>query len=204
MSFIDLPERSEEWHAHRRKFIGGSEIAGLFGAQPDFGDSEYTLFLLKSGKVQSKHKGSGRAVWGTQFEPTIAAATAQTRGWKISKGRYATDDSTPGMGASLDYEVIDAGADRDGVQLGPILFGEDEVGQVMRAIDGPLDGPGSCKSNRPTMGISSGLGSLVSRLITCCFRSSMSWRARATAGQQLRPCSGTTTFGSISIVRGKR
>jgi predicted phage-related endonuclease len=140
--FIDLPEHTPAWHAMRAGKIGGSDIAGLFGAQPDWGAGEYELYHVKSGNVPPKKFVSGRAQWGTQFEPTIAHAAAKARGWKIVKGRYAVDDTTAGMGASLDYEVMDPGADVDGVSLGPILFDGDEIGRVMRPILGPLMGPG--------------------------------------------------------------
>ena len=182
--FIDLPEHTPEWHAMRAGKIGGSDIAGLFGAQPDWGAGEYELYHVKSGNVPPKKFVSGRAQWGTQFEPTIAHAAAKARGWKIVKGRYAVDDTTAGMGASLDYEVMDPGADVDGVSMGPILFDGDEIGRVMRPILGPLMGPGHDASQaRSITGTTSGnwIGG-ESRPRMCCSRCSTSLRAAATPG----------------------
>jgi hypothetical protein len=150
MAFIQLPEHTAEWHAHRLKHIGGSEISALFGVQPDFADSEYALFHVKSGTVKPRRNASKRAIFGTRAEPLIAEMVGEFRGWKLQKGRYATDDTTPGMGASLDYEILDPGPDADGVKLGAVMVsdGEDddgeqiEVGKVLRAFTGPLIGPG--------------------------------------------------------------
>jgi predicted phage-related endonuclease len=153
MAFIELPEHTVEWHAHRLKFIGGSEIASLFGVQPNWADSAYALHHVKSGEVKPRKNASKRAIFGTKAEPLIAEMVAEFRGWTLRKGRYATDDTTPNMGASLDYEILDPGTDADGVKPGAVMVrdGDDdddgadekiEVGKVMRAFSGPLDGPG--------------------------------------------------------------
>lgn len=140
--FLNIPERTPEWHAQRLKVIGGSEIAGLFDCQPDFGDSKFTLYYVKSGRVLPLHKSNGRARSGTIMEPAIAEWAAEVRGWKIQKGRYATDDTTPGMGASLDYEILRAGEDADGVEIGNVEIDDDVVGKIYRGERGPLVGPG--------------------------------------------------------------
>lgn len=144
MAFIDVLEHTESWHALRLKNIGGSEIASLFGEEekpePDaedvpagFSDSLFSLHYIKSGAVKPRTIEVERVDAGIFFEPTIAAFAAARRGWKISKGRYATDDTTPGMGASLDYVIDNAGADAAGVSVD---------GNVLRGIAGPLVGPG--------------------------------------------------------------
>lgn len=147
--FIDLPERSEAWHAHRQKFIGGSEIAALFGAEdtdqqidPEddeaipaaFSDSLFSLHYIKSGTINPRPVDNEAVDAGIVMEPYIAAKVAERRGWQITKGRYAIDDTTAGLGASLDFEVVDAGRDADGVSPGGI---------VRRGSDGPLIGRGS-------------------------------------------------------------
>jgi hypothetical protein len=149
MSFIDLPERSPEWHAHRLKFIGGSEIPSLFGAEeqpePDeeyeemdiragFHDSVFALHYIKSGAAKPRPVEAEIVDAGIYMESSIARLAADKRGWKLIKGRYAVDDTTPGMGASLDYEIQDAGEDTKGAAVG---------GPVLRGIRGPLIGPGS-------------------------------------------------------------
>lgn len=144
MAFIDLPEHTEEWHRIRSRNIGGSEIASLFGEEekPDpsaedvkagFSDSLFSLHYIKAGIVKPRQIEADRVDAGIYMEPSIAAYAAAKRGWQIVKGRYATDDTTPGMGASLDYEIMDAGRDAERVV---------EDGHVVRGISGPLVGPG--------------------------------------------------------------
>lgn len=144
MAFIDVLEHTAAWHAIRLKNIGGSDCPALFGEeeQPDpdaeeakagFSDSLFSLHYIKSGIVAPRVIEVERVDAGIFFEPTIASFSAARRGWKISKGRYATDDTTPGMGASLDYVIDDAGADAAGVAVD---------GNVLRGISGPLVGKG--------------------------------------------------------------
>lgn len=142
MAFFEIEERTPEWHAQRAKYIGGSEIGALFGCQLDAADSVFSLHYVKRGKVPPDHQSNGRAWWGSRKEAVIARAAAEARGWKIQKGRYATDETTPGMGASLDYEIIGAGDDAEGVATGPVLVDGDQIGRVIKGIKGPLVGPG--------------------------------------------------------------
>lgn len=44
--------------------------------------------------------------WGNRLESLIAEVTAEAEGWEIRKGGYASDDLCPGLGASLDYEIV--------------------------------------------------------------------------------------------------
>lgn len=144
MTWFDIKEHSEEWHLMRSRHIGGSESASLFGEEekPDayaedvtagFSDSLFSLHYIKAGIVAPRKIEAERIDWGTRLEPKIAEGAAEERGWFISKGQYATDDTTPGMGASLDYIIMNAGVDQGGVTTG---------GSVVRGITGPLKGPG--------------------------------------------------------------
>jgi predicted phage-related endonuclease len=99
----DIEERTPQWHAVRAENIGGSEIAALWGVQSAYQMSKFTLHHVKTKRIPEPRLDSERADWGIEFEPTIARIAARQRGWQISKGGYATDDSTPGMGCSLDY-----------------------------------------------------------------------------------------------------
>ncbi len=40
-----------EWHAQRARNVGASEIAALFGVQPDYALSHYALWHVKAGKA---------------------------------------------------------------------------------------------------------------------------------------------------------
>ena len=92
--------------------IGGSEIAGLFGVQPEFGKSRLRLFLEKAGLVTAEDVPDepGSIVWfGKRKEATIAAMAAELYGWSVSKGGYAIHDRIRGMAASLDYVIAEPG-----------------------------------------------------------------------------------------------
>lgn len=112
MTILDIPEHSDAWHAVRLKNIGGSEIGGLFGVQEDYAQSAYTLHMVKSGRIPAPpvDNSPGSRIWvGTEKEPFIAAIGAKLHGWKIAKGGYCLDDTTPGMACSLDYLITEPG-----------------------------------------------------------------------------------------------
>lgn len=113
MAIIELQERTPEWYAHRNAYVNGSEIASLWGVQPDYAPSAFSLWQVKSGKIQERMVEGERLEWGIRLEPAVAAGIADDEGWSIYKGKTgglrAIDDKTPGMAASLDYMVADAG-----------------------------------------------------------------------------------------------
>ncbi|HEX7186094.1 MAG TPA: YqaJ viral recombinase family protein [Thermoanaerobaculia bacterium] len=89
----------------RRKFIGSSEVAALFGL-----DERRTLFELwhqKAGNIPEPDPSDNQRVfWGTVLEPAIAQGIAGLKGWKIRKvRRYVEHPAVRGMGASLDFEI---------------------------------------------------------------------------------------------------
>lgn len=109
---LTIEEHSEAWHEIRRQNIGGSEIAGLFGLQPDYGQSAFTLHMVKSGRIPPPpvDDSPGSRIWfGTQLEPIIARMAAAIFGWQIEKGGYCLDDTTPGMACSQDYVILAPG-----------------------------------------------------------------------------------------------
>lgn len=95
-----------EWHALRARHIGASEVASLFGVQPPYALSRFALWHVKAGNAPPPDVSGERIDWGNRLESLIAEVTADAEGWKIRKGSYASDDACPGLGASLDYEVI--------------------------------------------------------------------------------------------------
>lgn len=119
MTILYIPEHSPEWHAVRLKNCGGSETAALFGVQEDYAQSEYTLHLVKSGRIPAPpvDNSPGSRIWvGTRKEPFIAETGAELYGWKIEKGYYTLDDTTPGMAASIDYLITEPGPEE--IKLG--------------------------------------------------------------------------------------
>jgi putative phage-type endonuclease len=98
-------EDEAHWHELRAQNIGGSEVAALFGESPYI--TRFNLWHQKSGKVARPEFGNERMRWGTLLEPMIAQGIAEEQGWKIQKvRRYLLHPTVKGMGASLDYEIL--------------------------------------------------------------------------------------------------
>lgn len=119
MTIIQVEEHSEAWHQIRSKHIGGSEISGLWGVQAGWGMSAFTLHMVKSGRIPAPpvDSGPGSRIWfGIKKEPLIASMAAELYGWALQKGSYNIDDTTPGMGASIDYIITEPGPEE--VKLG--------------------------------------------------------------------------------------
>jgi len=116
MTMLQIAENTPEWHAIRLKHIGGSEIAGLFGVQPEFGQSRFTLYQVKSGRIPAPpvdDSPGSRAWFGRRMEPTIATLAAELYGWDIEKGGYCIANDTPGMACSLDYIITRPGSEEE-------------------------------------------------------------------------------------------
>ncbi len=97
------------WHEIRAKNIGGSEVAALFGRSPY--TTPWQLWMSKAGKLDRPFDETFTRA-GKFFEAGIAAWAAEKWGMNIHKvEEYYTDDSTVGMGATLDY------ADDNGVPV---------------------------------------------------------------------------------------
>lgn len=95
----------QDWHEQRARNVGASEVAALFGKSPY--TTLFTLWHQKAGKIARPDFGSERMEWGSALEPVIAQVMAERMGWKIHKvHRYLTHSTVPGMGASLDYEIV--------------------------------------------------------------------------------------------------
>ncbi len=112
MTELRIPEGTPEWHAIRLRHVGGSEVAALFGVQEDYQQSLWTLHMVKSGRIPAPHvdDAPGTRIWyGKKLEPIIAEMAAQLHGWTVTKGGYCIDDTTPGMGCSLDYVITEPG-----------------------------------------------------------------------------------------------
>lgn len=108
MAFRTVPPHSPEWHAIRLQHVGASEVAALFDAQPPYALTRYALHHVKAGTVPAPPVDNERVRMGIAMEPVIGRLAAERHGWTIAPGRYATDDTTFGMGASLDFEIAGA------------------------------------------------------------------------------------------------
>jgi hypothetical protein len=100
-----LLHSESEWTDTRRRHIGSSEVAALFG----LGErrTRFELWHQKAGNIPEPDVSeSDRVFWGTVLRPAIAQGIAERQGWRIRKGyRYIEHPSVRGMGASLDFEI---------------------------------------------------------------------------------------------------
>jgi predicted phage-related endonuclease len=105
MTIIPIPTDRDEWLKLRLDYIGGSETAALFHAQPGYGYSLFAMHHTKAKRIPERAIDSERMEAGTFMEPAIARWAAHREGWGLEQGGYAIDDTTPGLGASLDYQI---------------------------------------------------------------------------------------------------
>lgn len=106
MTVVPYITGTPEWHDLRARHVGASEICALYDVQPDYALSRYALWFVKAKLADPPEVGGERVFWGSRLESLIASVTAEAEGWTIRKGGYASDDLCPGLGASMDYEVV--------------------------------------------------------------------------------------------------
>lgn len=93
------------WHALRASTVGGSEVASLFHCSPYM--TEYELWHQKKGNMPSPDFKNERIKWGNRLEHAIATGIAEDKDWLVRKvHRYMRHREIYGMGASLDYEIL--------------------------------------------------------------------------------------------------
>ncbi len=108
MSHIKIANE-HHWHELRKKHVGASESAALFGMLP--WKTQWQLWMEKAGKLDAPSLDSVKHVSaGKHFEPAIAAWAQHKFGITLQKvHRYLMADDCPGMGASLDFQQIGTG-----------------------------------------------------------------------------------------------
>jgi len=105
-ALFPIPADEAAWHAIRARHVGASEVAALFGAQPDYAPGLFALWHDRAGLVPKKPVDNPRAKWGLRLEEAIATAAAEQEGWEVRPGQYASRD---GLGATLDRIVAAPG-----------------------------------------------------------------------------------------------
>ena len=105
MTIVPIPGSREDWLRLRTRYVGASETAALWDAQADYASSRFALWLHKAGHIAAPNVDVERARWGTLMEPVVAHEIARMEEWGIEWGGFATDDTTLGMSATLDYQI---------------------------------------------------------------------------------------------------
>lgn len=83
----------------RQKGIGSSDVAAILGLSP--WKTALDVYLDKVTEVVSEPMAPALE-WGIRLEPAIAAAVADTTGWKVSKQETLTHAERPYLIASID------------------------------------------------------------------------------------------------------
>lgn len=116
MPLLPIPEDRAAWLALRQSYVGASEVAALFGIQPDYARGAYALWHVKAGRAQDEFDAGPRAAWGLRLEEAIAAAAAEREGWNVRPGMFAVHDQVGGMSATLDRIIAAPGPNDEGAQ----------------------------------------------------------------------------------------
>ena len=99
-------ESDEQWRELRRRNIGGSDIAALFGASPWC--TEFTLWAEKQGITEHVVEENNKMRLGKYLEQYIALELARELGWTVERSKeYHLHPSVTGMGCTLDFDIID-------------------------------------------------------------------------------------------------
>ena len=93
-------ENQADWHALRRKTVGGSEVAALFNCSPYLTLNE--LYHLKRGNLRDGHDNPFTR-FGKRMEPIIAELVEDEMGWRLrQRDVHLYHDDHPCLGATLD------------------------------------------------------------------------------------------------------
>ena len=101
------------WLERRRANVGGSEVSALFGCQPDYAMSWFTLWQVKAGRMSEPKVDHERAEWGKRLEAAIATAAAEKEGWTIADAGYVPHEEIAGLACTLDFLIVAGEAGRE-------------------------------------------------------------------------------------------
>ncbi len=110
------PNNREAWLQERRKFIGGSEVAGIIGLSP--WESPWSIWAYKKGLLSSDKEMTPNMRWGVKLEPVIKREFEETEGYEVTGTQYiALHRDNKVAGATLDGLVR---KDSQSPVLGPL------------------------------------------------------------------------------------
>jgi predicted phage-related endonuclease len=111
-----IPSDRGEWLKLRQRYVGASEVAALFQAQPDYALGHLALWMVKAGRMEPPVVDNPRTRAGLALEDAIAALAADQEGWNVQPGVYASHAC--GLGATLDRIIAEPGLNDAGM-VGP-------------------------------------------------------------------------------------
>lgn len=97
-----------DWQAYRQKQvgIGGSDVATILGLNPY--KSTFSLWLEKTGQIESEKIENENIEWGNILEPVIREKFAKETGFEVKENPWVLQhDTHEFMVANIDGEVFD-------------------------------------------------------------------------------------------------
>lgn len=113
-----MTSEHEQWLAERRKGIGGSDAAALFGVSP--WESPFSLYQAKVGNLPPK-PDSPAMEWGRRLEPVVREAYAEKTGRTVKDGVVSMTHREAGLAfmlANTDGQIIAPDHSGEGVYEG--------------------------------------------------------------------------------------
>jgi len=112
VTLYPIPTDREAWHALRARHLGASEISALFGCEPPYALGVRALWEVKAGRAPRPEVNNPRTRAGLALEEAIASLAAESEGWTVLPGQYASLD---GLGATLDRIIAEPGPNDEGM-----------------------------------------------------------------------------------------
>lgn len=101
---MNAPLKSEQWHAERRKGVGGSDVAAILGLSKF--RTAYDVWLEKTGQAAPQEENEAM-YWGTVLEDVVASEYSRRSGRKIQRvNKQLVHPSLPIARANIDRAVI--------------------------------------------------------------------------------------------------
>ena len=105
-ALLPTPADKMEWHLQRRGGIGASECAPILGLSHYEGDTAYSVWLSKTGRVPIDLSTSEAAEWGHILEPVIRDTAAERLGYDVATVGGLQSRRHEWMRASLDAVLM--------------------------------------------------------------------------------------------------
>lgn len=110
-SFGPFEVQSPEWHAHRRRTLGASEIAAILGVEGAYG-TPLEIWADKTGQLAHEEADKEWLHFGQVLEPIIAAEFERRAKLKtMEEDRQFISVEWPWLGCSLDRWFVDKPGD---------------------------------------------------------------------------------------------
>lgn len=101
------PDNVDHWRVLRAKDVTSTTVAALYGCCPH--TTEFELWHRVKEQTVIEIEPVERMKWGNRLQDSIAAGIAEDNKFQIRKMTEYLRDPEVGLGASFDFEIVDAG-----------------------------------------------------------------------------------------------